>query len=69
MRVAGLIGQARAGLNVTSADGRTPSQQLHEIKRRAEALMAGQQRVWQDLRNELKEAGIEIGDPSTINGC
>ena len=66
VRVAGLIGQARAGLNVTSADGRTPSQQLHEIKRRAEALMAGQQRVWQDLRNELKEAGIEIGDPSTL---
>jgi polyphosphate kinase len=66
VRVAGLIGQARAGLNVTSADGRTPSQQLHEIKGRAEALMAGQQRVWQDLRNELKEAGIEIGDPSTL---
>src|SRR5580693_403278 len=66
VRVAGLIGQARAGLTVTSTDGRTPSQQLHEIKRRAEALMAGQQRVWQDLRNELKEARIEIGDPSTL---
>src|ERR1700749_4342678 len=35
VRVAGLIGQARAGLTVTSADGRTPSQQLREIKGRA----------------------------------
>ena len=41
VRVAGLLGQAHAGLTVTSADGRTPARQLAEIKVRAEALMAG----------------------------
>jgi polyphosphate kinase len=66
VRVAGLIGQARAGLTVTSADGRTPSRQLSEIKPRAEALMADQQRLWQELRVQLKQAGIEICDPSGL---
>src|SRR3954462_2279110 len=36
VRVAGLIGQAKADATVTSADGRTPVQQLAVIKRRAE---------------------------------
>src|SRR5271166_1158399 len=66
VRVAGLTGQARAGLRVTSADGRTPDQQLSEIKRRAEALMAGQQRVWRELRGLLHEAGIQICEPSKL---
>src|SRR5574337_433571 len=47
VRVAGLIGQAKAGLTKPSADGRTPAQQLMEIKYRSEALLAEQQRVWQ----------------------
>ena len=55
VRVAGLMGQAHAGLTVVSADGRTPAQQLAEIKVRAEALMASQQRVWQELRALLKQ--------------
>jgi polyphosphate kinase len=67
VRVAGLVGQARAGLTVTSADGRTPSQQLSEIRLRAEALMADQQRLWQEQRDELKEAGVEILDPATLS--
>ncbi|HSU04736.1 MAG TPA: RNA degradosome polyphosphate kinase, partial [Acetobacteraceae bacterium] len=37
VRVAGLIGQAKAGLTALSPDGRTPAQQLAEIKARAEA--------------------------------
>src|SRR3984957_5576685 len=36
VRVAGLIGQAKADATVTSADGRNPAQQLAVIKRRAE---------------------------------
>src|SRR5690349_23297402 len=40
VRVAGLVGQAKAGLTATSPDGRTPAQQLAEIKVRAEALIA-----------------------------
>lgn len=36
VRVAGLIGQAKAGVTAVSPDGRTPAQQLAEIKIRAE---------------------------------
>ena len=36
VRVAGLIGQAKAGVTAVSPDGRTPAQQLAEIKVRAE---------------------------------
>jgi len=60
VRVAGLIGQAKAGLPALSPDGRTPAQQLAEIKLRAEALLADQQRVWRELRELLRAASIEV---------
>ena len=60
VRVAGLIGQAKAGVTAVSPDGRTPAQQLAEIKVRAEALLAEQQRVWRELRGLLRDAGIEV---------
>jgi polyphosphate kinase len=63
VRVAGLIGQAKAGLTAVSPDGRTPAQQLAEIKVRAEALLADQQRVWRELRELLRAAGIEVCEP------
>jgi polyphosphate kinase len=66
VRVAGLIGQAKAGLTAVSPDGRTPAQQLAEIKVRAEALLADQQRVWRELRGQLREAGIEVCEPSGL---
>ena len=57
VRVAGLIGQAKAASPRVSPDGRTPAQQLAEIKMRAESLLADQQRVWRELRGLLREAG------------
>jgi polyphosphate kinase len=63
VRVAGLIGQAKAGVTAVSPDGRTPAQQLAEIKVRAEALLADQQRVWRELRELLRAAGIEVCEP------
>ncbi|HYZ63051.1 MAG TPA: polyphosphate kinase 1, partial [Acetobacteraceae bacterium] len=60
VRVAGLIGQAKAGVGAISPDGRTPAQQLLEIQVRAHALIQEQQRVWQDLRGLLKQAGVEL---------
>src|SRR5215469_3373809 len=36
VRVAGLVGQAKSGVTAVSPDGRTPVQQLAEIKIRAE---------------------------------
>ncbi|WP_428488503.1 RNA degradosome polyphosphate kinase [Rhodopila sp.] len=60
VRVAALIGQAKAGGTVTSADGRTAAQQLVEIKVRAESLLADQQRIWRDLRALLGQAGLVV---------
>jgi polyphosphate kinase len=67
VRVAGLIGQAKAGVTAVSPDGRTPAQQLAEIKVRAEALLAEQQRVWRELRGLLRDAGIEVCEPATLS--
>ena len=67
VRVAGLIGQAKAGLTAVSPDGRTPAQQLAEIKLRAEALLAEQQRVWRELRGLLGAAGIEVCEPASLS--
>src|SRR5215469_7202743 len=67
VRVAGLIGQAKAGLTALSPDGRTPAQQLAEIKLRAESLLAEQQRVWRELRGLLREAGIEVCEPQELS--
>jgi len=67
VRVAGLIGQAKAGVTAVSPDGRTPAQQLAEIKIRAESLLAEQQRVWRELRGLLREAGIEVCEPAELS--
>ncbi len=60
VRVAGLIGQARAGITKQSPDGRTPAQQLVALNERAKILLERQQRVWLELRTSLFEAGIEV---------
>jgi len=67
VRVAGLIGQAKAGVTAVSPDGRTPAQQLAEIKLRAEVLLAEQQRVWHELRGLLRDAGIEVCDTTSLS--
>ena len=67
VRVAGLIGQAKAGVTAISPDGRTPAQQLAEIKVRAESLLAEQQRVWRELRGLLRGAGIEVCEPESLS--
>ncbi|KAA5609557.1 RNA degradosome polyphosphate kinase [Rhodovastum atsumiense] len=60
VRVAGLIGQAKAKVRRTSPDGRTAAQQLVAIRARATALLGEQQRVWDELRGLLAGAGIQI---------
>ncbi len=66
VRVAGLIGQAKAGVAALSPDGRTAAQQLAEIQPRARALMRMQQKVWLDLRGQLREAGIELCETAAL---
>ena len=60
VRVAALIGQAKAGRTLVSADGRTAAQQLSAIKLRAESLLDDQQRIRSELLGLLREAGVAL---------
>jgi len=60
VRIAGLIGQAKAGVSALSADGRTPAQQLAVVQPAAQALMLKQQHVWHDLRHKLAAEGVTL---------
>ena len=67
VRVAGLIGQARAGVIVQSSDGMTPSQQLAAINQQARALIASQQQVFNILKKELTKVGITIASTDNLS--
>ena len=61
VRVAGLLDQAASGLNVRSEDGRTPRAMLAEIRKRVEALIERQTRLWsRDLCPALAREGIVV---------
>lgn len=68
VRVAGLRGQVRAGVSITSNDGLTPAQQLAAINRRSGELMRNQQARWRQLRGELRENGIAVIDAGELTG-
>jgi polyphosphate kinase len=62
VRVAGLLGQAEAGVTVRSADGLTPQQALARIRERVLDLSAVQSRLWKrELRPALAAEGITVG--------
>ena len=67
VRVAGLKGQQLQGVELRSADGLTPAQQLDAIAARADALMAEQQTVWHDLRGQLRTAQISVIDQEAVD--
>ncbi|WP_341704276.1 RNA degradosome polyphosphate kinase [Ferrovibrio sp.] len=60
VRVAGLHGQVKAGIEEVSQDGLTPAQQLARINEAASDLMIRQQACWKSLCTELAEAGIFV---------
>ncbi|MCK8782977.1 RNA degradosome polyphosphate kinase [Roseomonas sp. NAR14] len=60
VRVAGLIGQERAGVVYRSPDGCTPSQQLVAIHGRARRLMGLQQAAWREVAGQLRDAGLML---------
>ena len=63
VRVAGLAGQVRRGIDECSIDGLTPSQQLHSIHVAVEELVAAQQDILAELSDLLRENGIRmVGD-------
>ncbi|MSP00543.1 MAG: RNA degradosome polyphosphate kinase [Acetobacteraceae bacterium] len=67
VRVAGLIGQAKAGVTRPSPDGRAPARQLAEIAIRGEALAADQQRIWADLLALMGKAGIVLCESEALS--
>lgn len=60
VRYAGLREQVRAGIQKLSLEGRTPSEQVHEIEGAVANLMTDQQTCWLKLRDELREEQIEV---------
>ncbi len=66
VRVAGLVGQAKAGVTAPAPDGRTPAQQLAEVEARARALLGEQQRVWRGLRATLADSAILVAEPAEL---
>ncbi|HEX6513862.1 MAG TPA: polyphosphate kinase 1, partial [Chloroflexota bacterium] len=53
VRVSGLVGEVQAGVSTRDADGRTPAEELREVREAIKRMMAAQQRV---LAEELLPA-------------
>ncbi len=68
VRVAGLIGQLRQGIEQTSPDGLTPAQQLAEIDEATQHLISGQKQAWAQLEPQLEKVGISVIDPKDLDG-
>ena len=67
IRVAGLAGQVRSGVANTSIDGKTPSQQLAEIRNEVARLEHTQQATLKDLQSLLAAQGIHIKGEDRID--
>ncbi len=67
VRVAGLMGQRRAGIETRSADGLTPGEQLARIREAATNLVISQQSEWRDLRGQLAENGVVLADIDALS--
>ena len=66
VRVAGLMGQANAGISAASADGLSPALQLEAINKRAKILLERQHDCWRTLRRELAEEDIHVLETSEL---
>ncbi len=66
VRVAGLRGQVRAGVETLSQDGLTAAQQLDLVNDAANKLMQEQQRQWLSIGGQLREAGIFLLAPNEV---
>ncbi len=67
VRVAGLRGQVRAGVETLSQDGLTAAQQLDLVNEAANKLMQEQQRQWSRISKEMREvAGIFVLAPHEV---
>lgn len=62
VRVAGLKEQQLEGVEQRSYDGLSPAQQLEQISRHADLLIADQQRIGEELQSLLATVGMEVID-------
>ena len=69
VRVAGLMGQLRAGIDTLSDDGLTPQAQLALIFEEARGLVDAQQERWAALQPELFAEDILILKPEELNAA
>lgn len=67
VRVAGLHGQVRAGVEERSPEGLTPQQQLSRINEATKKLMTEQQACWRHLHQELRKVGIAVLEPHELS--
>jgi len=66
VRVAGLRGQIESKLEIRSADGLSPSEQITKVNDVAKHAMRRQQVVWSALKDEMQAEGIEVLEVSDV---
>jgi polyphosphate kinase len=67
VRVAGIRGQLRSGVEALSEDGLTPAEQLPLINARVSELAEEQVRLWRQLQDELKSEQIVFVDHADLS--
>ena len=67
VRVAGLHAQVDEGITIKSADGMTPQEQLEEVNKKANLLMANQQKTWKTLKEKVRKKNIHILTKNSLN--
>ena len=66
VRVAGISGQVRSGVETPSDDGLLPEEQLPLINARVSELAQTQVKLWRRLEEELKAEHVNFVDPTTL---
>lgn len=69
VRVAGLRAMVRQNVTSISTDGLSPTEQLRRIEADARALMTSQQNAWNDLRDLMRQEGIEVLGPNDLRAA
>jgi polyphosphate kinase len=60
VRVSGLLGELEAGVSTRTPDGRTPAQELDEVREALHTMLADQQRVLEELLKLLDQEDVRV---------